>query len=328
VVGVDFDPYRVTVAIADVMGQIKARTDVDIADADPAAAVVNAIRETISLAGAGAGRVRRVVLGTPGIVDPATGEITLARDIEDSLADRHGVTDILQTGAARWRQNILDSTRDELRVPTMFENDVNLASVAEAHLGAARDGADFVLMWLGRGVGLSIVLGGRVHRGGSGAAGEIGYLPVAGASIPDASVRQATGPVTGYLQGLVGANAVSALAREHGLTQPHARDAVRAAVDRSLDDDPFLDGVADRVARGVASICVILDPPTVVLTGEVGRAGGHALAERVQRKVLEMAPVSTRVVPTAVPADPVLHGALLSGLQVVRAELFDWPATS
>ena len=62
-----------------------------------------------------------------------------------------------------------------------FENDVNLAAIAEAHSGAARGVDDFALVWIGRGVGLAVVLGGKLHRGAAGAAGEIGYLPVPGA---------------------------------------------------------------------------------------------------------------------------------------------------
>src|SRR5262249_29126181 len=44
---------------------------------------------------------------------------------------------------------------------------------------------DFVLLWLGVGVGLSTVLGGRLHRGAFGAAGEVGWLPLPGAPVTD-----------------------------------------------------------------------------------------------------------------------------------------------
>ena len=40
-----------------------------------------------------------------------------------------------------------------------------------------------ILLWAGQGVGLAIVIGGRLHRGFTGAAGEIGWMPVAGAHV-------------------------------------------------------------------------------------------------------------------------------------------------
>ena len=66
----------------------------------------------------------------------------------------------------------------------------------------------------------------------------------------------------------------------------------------------------------------MLDPELVVLAGDVGQAGGAALAQRVQHEVAAIAPVSPRVVATEVPEEPVLHGALLTGLDAVREEVF------
>src|SRR5439155_746631 len=138
-------------------------------------------------------RVRRVVLGTPGLVDPATGEISFAWDLP------------------HWHDGLLAALRADLGRPVVFENDVNLAAIAEAHSGAAQDVSDFVL---------------------------------------------------------------------------------------------------------------VFDPALVVLAGDVGRAGGAALADRVHQEVAAIVPVSPNVVPTGVPADPVLHGALLTGLEAVREEVF------
>src|SRR6266511_3844088 len=145
-------------------------------------------------AGANLSRVRRVVLGTPGLVDPVTGEISFAWDLP------------------RWHRGLLAALRADLKRPVVFENDVNLAAVAEAHSGAARGVSDFVLVWVGRGVGTAVVLGGKLHRGATGAAGEIGYLPVPGSPVPRDVSRRAKGS----FQQLTGADAVRAVAREHG----------------------------------------------------------------------------------------------------------------
>ncbi|HCT76054.1 MAG TPA: sugar kinase, partial [Micromonosporaceae bacterium] len=80
--------------------------------------------------------------------------------------------------------------------------------------------------------------------------------------------------------------------------------------------------LARRLALGVASACLVLDPPLVVLSGEIGAAGGTPLAERVQHEVAAITPVSPKVVVTGVGEEPVLRGALLTALDTVRDEVF------
>ena len=195
---------------------------------------------------------------------------------------------------------------------------MNLAAIAELHTGAAVGVSNFVLVWVGRGVGLAVVLGGRLHRGTTGAAGEIGYLPVPGSTVPRDVSRRAKGS----FQQLIGADTVRALAREHGFRAAGGAEAVEAAVNAGTKGGPVLDEIARRLALGVAAVGVVLDPALVVLAGDVGRAGSAALAQRVQHEVAAIAPVSPRVVVTEVEAEPVLNGALLTGLDAVREEIF------
>jgi len=83
----------------------------------------------------------------------------------------------------------------------------------------------------------------------------------------------------------------------------------------------FLTELAGRVALGVAAVSVVLDPGLVVLGGEVGLAGGAALAERVAAEVGRISPAKPEVVPTAVTGKPVLRGAILAAVDAARAEL-------
>ncbi|MGC4805206.1 ROK family transcriptional regulator [Micromonospora sp. DT233] len=301
VVGVDVGAERVVAACADITGATAGRVELSTRDTDdPVGVVHNAVVQAASSAGAELAAVRRVVLGTPGLVDPGTGDITFAFNLP------------------RWHRGLLAALREDLATPVVFENDVNLAAVAEAQSGAARQLHDFVLVWVGAGIGLAIVLGGRLHHGSTGAAGEIGYLPVPGAPIPRDVSRRAK-PA---FQRLAGADAVLAVAREHGFAADDAAEAVRAAVKDEVAGGPLLDELARRLALGVASTCVVLDPPLVVLAGEVGHAGGAALADRVQREVAAITLVQPRVVPTGLTEEPVLHGALRTALDAVRDDLF------
>ncbi|RKN30080.1 ROK family transcriptional regulator [Micromonospora musae] len=301
VIGVDVGPDRVVAACADITGAVIGRVEQSTRDTDdPVGVVHNAVVQAAGSAQAQLSSVRRVVLGTPGLVDPGTGDITFAFNLP------------------RWHRGLLAALREDLHTPVVFENDVNLAAVAEAQSGAAQGLSDFVLVWIGAGVGQAIMLGGRLHHGSSGAAGEIGYLPVPGVPIPRDVSRRAK-PA---FQRLVDAAAVCAVARENGFAADNATDAVRAAIEAGADGGPVLDELARRLALGVASTCVVLDPPLVVLAGEVGQAGGSALADRVQQEVADISLVRPRVVPTGLTEEPILRGALRTALDAVRDEVF------
>jgi predicted NBD/HSP70 family sugar kinase len=302
VIGVDVGPDRVVAACADITGAITGRVEQSTKDTDdPVGVVHSAVVQAATRAGTEMDSVRRVVLGTPGLVDPKTGEISFAVDLP------------------RWHRGLLGDLRKDLSTPVVFGNDVNLAAVAEAHNGAAQGIEDFVLIWISRGVGLASMIDGHLHHGSTGAAGEIGYLPVAGAEVPrNASRRGAKGP----FQAIAGADAVKAIGKQHGFRGAEAADVIRAAVAAGEAGEPVLDELARRLALGVAATCVVLDPPLVVLAGEVGQAGGPELAERVEREVAMITLVSPKVVVSGVAVEPVLHGALLMALDAVRDEVF------
>ncbi|GAA2705550.1 ROK family transcriptional regulator [Actinoplanes palleronii] len=302
VIGVDVGPDTVIAACADITGAVIGRAELSTKDTDdPVGVVHQAVVQAASDAGTDITSVRRVVLGTPGLVDPQSGEISFAWDLP------------------RWHRGLLADLRRDLSTPVVFGNDVNMAAIAESSTGAAAGVTDFALVWIGRGIGLASVIDGRLHQGATGAAGEIGYLPVGGADVPHNASKRG---VKGAFQTLAAAEAVKAVGKQHGFRGAEAADVVRAAVAAGTAGEPVLDELARRLALGVAAICLVLDPPLVVLAGDVGRAGGPALAERVEREVAAITLVSPKVVVTGVATDPVLHGALRTALDAVRDEVF------
>jgi predicted NBD/HSP70 family sugar kinase len=296
--GVDVGPDGITAAVADITGAVRGQATATRGSDDLIADVRGALRAALRQASVPAGGLRSVVIGTPGVVDPATGDVDLAVDVP------------------AWHPGLPAALRERLQCPVTVENDVNLAALAEQSRGRATDVSDFVLLWIGRGLGLAVVLGGRLHRGASGGAGEIGYLPVPGAPLP----ALVTEPRATAFQSLVSAEAVLALAATHGLVEPTASDAVAAAV---ATDHPLVDELGERLAVGLAAICVVLDPSLVVLSGDVGRAGGSALASRIERAVPRIAPAHPTVVVSSVPGNAVLAGALHVAAGVAREAVFD-----
>jgi len=301
VAGLYMESDLVSAEVADVTGRRVAEVSVNPNGADdPTELVRGVIERACASAGVDLARLSALVIGSPGVVDPRTGDPHLAVNLP------------------AWHEGALDALRGVLHKPVVIENDVNLAAMAERAVGAATGADDFVLVWLGGGLGLATILGGRLHRGTAGAAGEIGYLPVHGAPLH----TDITLPDNGGFQLLAGGAAVRALAVRHGFAAPTAAEALQAAVSsESAASAAFLDDLAQRVAVGVASVCVVLDPGLVVLGGELGRAGGAVLAARVAAGVAAICPARPRVVPTGVPGEPVLRGAMLAAVDQARAAL-------
>jgi predicted NBD/HSP70 family sugar kinase len=304
VAGLHVEHNEVGAGVADVTGHVVAEVSVDPNGAGhPVELVRGAVAAACGSAGVSPDALRALVIGTPGVLDPRTGEPRLAVNLP------------------AWHEGVLDALRSDLGRPVTIENDVNLAAMAERATGAAAGADDFVLVWIGIGLGLAIVLDGRLHRGVGGAAGEIGYLPVPGVPLP----QDITHPATGAFQSLIGAQALLPLAAGYGFARPSAGAAVRAAITAADAGDErggaFLAELAGRVATGVAAICVVLDPGLVVLGGEVGLGGGTALAARVAAEVGRISPARPHVVPTGVSGDPVLRGAILAAVDQARGEL-------
>jgi predicted NBD/HSP70 family sugar kinase len=310
VAGLHIESDVVSAGVADVTGHVVTEVTVDPNGGDdPVQLVRNTLAAACRSAGVELSQLRASVIGSPGVVDPRTGDPRLAVNLP------------------AWHEGVLDALRADLGRPVTIENDVNLAAIAERSDGAAVDVSNFVFIWLGVGVGLATVLGGRLHRGFTGAAGEIGYLPVPGVPLPEDVWR----PYTGSLQSLVGAAAVRQLAEREGFGHRQAGQSVRAAV-AALDAGDehgvaFVDELARRVALGLAAVCAVLDPQLVVLGGVVGHAGGVPLAERVAARVSKICLSNPQVVATGVAEGPVLRGAMLTALEQARKELLDSVAT-
>jgi predicted NBD/HSP70 family sugar kinase len=314
VAGLYVESDLVSAAVADVTGQWLADVSVDPNGGDdPVGMVRDAIGRACESAGIGLENLASVVIGSPGVLDPRTGAPRLAVNLPT------------------WHEGVPDALREVLHTPVVIENDVNLAAMAERADGVAAGLDDFVFVWLGTGLGLATVINGQVRRGVGGAAGEIGWMPVHGAPLPAGNEH----PSKAGLQALSGGLAVQTLAAEYGFTGVTAADAVTAALanlergqlsqgettSRGLRGAAFFDELAHRVAIGVAAVCVVLDPGLVVLGGTVGKAGGPELAARVAAEVPRLCLARPTIVPTSVPGEPVLLGAMQAALAQARAGL-------
>jgi predicted NBD/HSP70 family sugar kinase len=309
-------PANIRVRVCDLTGQTIAQTTLptprkEVKDA------LERIREALAAACAEAGiavaSLHRVVIGIGGAPDPQTGRLGYARHLP-------GWHDPNLT--ARLRTGLTGPGEPDPVVD--IENDVNLAAIAEQSFGVTRKDSpsacrDFVVLWIGEGIGASVVIDGRLHRGSTGGAGEIGYMPVAG----QPPVRNISRGTNGGFQNVAGAPAVLKLARSMGFPGSDAAAALRRAADAGPQGEPLLAEVADRLAVGLAPLVAVLDPELIVLTGAMLQAGGEALRAMTAASLYELVIPRPRLVLSQVAQDPVLTGAIESALAQTKQELFD-----
>ncbi|MEU2573088.1 ROK family transcriptional regulator [Streptomyces anulatus] len=314
VAGLDVNGRRIVAAVADVtgrtVGEFELATPGRRADS-VVRQVADALDGAVKDAGLTRADVHRLVIGTPGAFDPGTGRLRYA----SHLPGWHSPT-------------LLDELAAFLPMPVEYENDVNLVAVAEQRLGAARGHEDFVLLWNEEGLGAALVINGRLHRGFTGGAGEVGFLPVPGTPL----VRQVVKANSGGFQELAGAQSVPRLAKALGVDtpqQPYAKVAAellaRAADAYERDEalTELLRQYAQRLATGLASVTAVLDPGLIVLSGQAVAAGGEILRSLIQSELAELAASRPRLVVGEIDRTPVLRGALERALADTRDEVFD-----
>ena len=187
---------------------------------------------------------------------------------------------------------------ERLGVPVFVDNDATVAALAEAHDSELRLVAhNLVMITVGTGVGGGIVLGGRIYRGATGGAGELGHTLV-GLDLAGSSVAAPTSfPQPGSLEIAASGHALdkltaqaagdhpdSALGRLKGEGKPVlGADAVSAAEAGDETAQRIIEIWAERVGIGIANAINTFDPEEVVIGGGAARAGERLLetAKRV-----------------------------------------------
>ncbi|KNB53877.1 ROK family protein [Streptomyces caatingaensis] len=286
--GIEIGAHRVAVLLADLSGRITGAASAEVAETAPAderlAQVRTAVTDVLRRSGVPRDALRAVGVASPGIVE-ADGTIRLG------------------TALPGWTGLPLgDRLRRSFPCPVLVENDANAAAVAEHWKGAARDSDDVVFVLAGLSPGAGSLIGGRLHRGFGGAAGEIGALHLLGR---EATPEEVLSPTDVPLQPLDEAQVVRvfALARE-------GDEPARTAVDRYLR----------RLVHDVAALVLALDPELVVVGGWA--AGLTGILEPLRTELARYCLRPPRVALSLLGDSAVATGALRLALDHVEEELF------
>jgi glucokinase len=271
-IGVDVGGTKVSVAVLE--GSVLHEPQVVPTDTSDGAHLVDQLVEAIREQG----DAQAVGVAVPSVVDFETGRVRASVNVP--LADI----------------SLRDVLRERLGLPVVVDNDATCAALAEAY---DDDGAlvasHLVMFTIGTGVGGGIVIGGRVLRGATGAAAELGHTIVA------ADLRRAPFahiddfPQPGSLESLASGSSLNELGAEHGIAPGTVVDAARAG---DAGARAALDLLGRRLGVGIANAINTFDPHLVVVGGGVSAAGELLLAparEEAARFVLEGVGTRTKI---------------------------------
>ncbi len=300
ILGLDLGTHFLRGAVCDLAGEVRARQDVELrgADADGALRAIAALRDSlIAAASLPVERIDGVVLGVPGVIDAEKSTLHLTTPNIPGLE-----------GRAFGRE-----LGEQLGIDVTLENDVNLAAVGERWAGVARGVDDFAFLSVGMGMGMGLVLGGELHRGNHGAAGEVDWALAGLAEDVDPSA-----------EGVAALAARIAPAGSTGTSLAPPYDA-RAVFSAARRGDPLgrtvVEEVARRIAAHITPIAAVADPALVVLGGGLG-ANGDLLLTPVRRLLAAWIPYPPQVEISSLGEAAVLMGALAVGLRSALDNVF------
>jgi glucokinase len=240
---------------------------------------------------------------TPGSAQGVVDLITeMVQELPDVTAVGIGLPGLVQDNRVLAAPNLtgwdehfdaVELLREALGVPVFVGNDADVGLLGEWRAGAAVGQHDVLGVWLGTGVGGSLILGGRPYRGATGLGGEFGHLLVQpGGAMCGCGRRGCVEAYAGRRMMGLAADAERAAGRDSVLFSIMAKkgkarptSSVWGAAIQKGDRvaTELMDAAIDKLGIAIGSVVNLLDPDLVVLGGGMAEEFGQELADRVAR---------------------------------------------
>jgi glucokinase len=255
--------------------------------------VIEKLAELIREIDAQHGRVDRLGVSIPGLVDRRTGRVAFSAIVPQQSDVALGDAIVAATGRE-----------------VVIENDANAAAYGEFRLGAGRGASDMFYATLGEGVGGAFIFGGEIWHGASGFAGEFGYVQIDGEGTKLEDVASAAN-ILRRTRSRVQQDNASSLSRvkEADLS---LSDIILAAQDHDEFAKMMLERTGRHVGTAVASVINLLNIERIVVGGSIMQANTTVIDALVERaKALSFAPsfASTTIIEGELGANAAAIGA-------------------
>ena len=308
-IGVDIGGTNVKIALVDFDGKIVYSNTVPTrAEMGYEAGVNNikqAIKELMQETGEGPKTIEAIGFGLPGQIDYKEG-------IVKNLPNIPGWVNI----------PLAKMIEEEFSIPTRLDNDVRCAALGELNFGAGKGCENLICITVGTGIGSGIVLNGKLVRGASNAAGEIGHIkmemsggPLCGCGDYGCFEAYASGPAIvtmarEYISG--GKSAKYKEMANDGIITPYI--VAQAALQGDAVSIQIFKQMGKIIGTGLASVINLLNPEKIIIGGGVADAG-DILLEPIRKTIID------RAMPIQASAVEVVPAQLANTAGVIGASL-------
>ncbi|MGG7509848.1 ROK family protein [Plantibacter sp. YIM 135249] len=251
VVGIDLGGTKVRAGLADLTGRVLyevAEPTIDGGGRGLVTQLADIVSRLAVAAGATSVDVVATAIGGAGVADGSSGQFDRAPNLGDLAG--FSLTGELETALGH---------------PVVLENDVNIAALGELHEGAGERHDSFAFVSVGTGIGVGLILDGKLWAGANGGAGEIGYLPLGADPLDPVSHRR------GALEEVVAGDAITGRYTLHSGEASHSAAEV---FDRAELGDAHavasLDAEARWLAHALVAVDAVVNPGLFVLGGGIG----------------------------------------------------------
>lgn len=305
VIGINVDETNQSAAISDLSGLIIKRVNIKNNSGNSASSLISALSDLVDnlLCSSKLDRseIKMIALGVPGRIKQPEGEIIAAPTL-----------DLFNYPLAR-------VLKEELGLPVIVENGVNLAAIAEKHIGAGINSDSLVYFNIRKGIKAGIVLNGQLFRGYNGEAGEIGFMAL------NRECIEGDYSSFGYFETKCGFAAIKRMVAERiekGLVTslPHnlAEFKLSGFFEALHNEDPLanevFENIVDYLAMAIANIACNIAPDIIILSYDLSLAG-DTLIKPLKQRMSKLIPEVPRILRSKLGKDAMLLGAITIALE-------------
>lgn len=253
VIGIKLMEGHAIGALTDLNAAILAKDTIDLADKQVETSVEMLsilVNRLVQSSGVRKKQLLGVGIGLAGVVDFTHGNVR-------------------QNPFLGWRNIPLgDLLETRLRVPVFIDNDVNTLTLSEKWINRSQPEDNFIVITVGRGIGMGIVINGQIYRGKAGGAGELGH-----------TVVEVNGPLCdcgrrGCLESLVSDRALVTQARQIiSADIADLDEVIRLATAGQAKAVGVLTRAGELLGRQIANLVNVFDPKLIIISGEGTRMG-------------------------------------------------------